>query len=133
MRTSIVVIMVVLATACGRAERAEVAEPTEFTIQVDKVERINGCHIRLIHAGGDYGLFAELRYACGVPSSALTEERWWGDKSEPPLFAMEDGDCLLLDTIFYCLEEVTFGKSASFKATYRKRRNSDLLESIQGT
>lgn len=132
MRASIIVLMAVFAVACRRDERAEVAGPAEFTIQVDKVERINGCHIRLIRAGGDHSLHAELRYACGVPGSALTEERWWGDKSEPPLFGMADGDCLLLDTIFYCLEEVTFGKSASFKATYRKERNSDLLESIQG-
>ena len=118
-----------LATACGRTEHGE---PTEFTLNVDKVERVNGCHIELGFAGGKTGRLAGLHSACGVPNSALTEKNWWGDQPKPMAFAIIIGDCLRLDTTYYCLEEIEPGKSASFKATYKQLRgHTDLLEEIQ--
>jgi hypothetical protein len=128
MRISILLLFTVFAVACSRAETAE---PTGFTLREGKVERVNGCHVLMTNAGGEHSLHAEMRFACSVRSSALTEERWWGDQSPPAAVGMGVGDCLLLDTIFYCVEDVKLGQSASFKATYRKTRDGDLIERIE--
>jgi len=126
MRLLPLVLFALLATACDRGET------TGFTLRGGKVERVNGCHVRLDHAGGKDGLHAGLRFACGVPSSALTEERWWGDEPEPLAFTVDVGDCILLDQTFYCVEEIKRGESASFRATYRKAtRAGDIIERIR--
>jgi hypothetical protein len=117
-------LVAVIATACGRSE------PTGFTLHKGNVERVNECHVLLDLAGGKDGRLVGLRYACGVPSSAITEEKWWGDQRQPLSFSMNIGDCLLLNTTFYCLKEVEHGKSAMFKATYKQIRPGDVIERI---
>lgn len=125
MRSSSLLLFAVLTASCSRAE------PPGFTLQEGKVERIDGCHLLMTNAGGTRSLHAELRYACGVPSSALAEERWWGDRTPPVPFGLGIGDCLRLETLVYCVEDVQFGQSASFKATYKKTHDGDLIERIE--
>jgi hypothetical protein len=125
MRKSTVILLALIATACGRAE------PTGFTLHKGKVERVNECHVLLDLAGGKDGRLVGLRYACGVPSSALTEVNWWGDQQQPLSFSMNLGDCLLLNSTFHCLEEVEHGKSATFKATYKQIRPGDVIQRIE--
>jgi hypothetical protein len=115
----------VLATACGRSE------PTGFTLHVDKVERINECHVNLDFSGGKDGTFVGLRFACDVPSSAQNEKNWWGDQTQPLAFTMDVGDCLNLNMTFYCLEEIEPGRSASFKPMYKMRRKGHVIEQIR--
>jgi len=125
MRASILILMAAFLGACGRAE------PAGVTLQPRKVERINECHVVLDAAGGKDGTFVALRFACGVPSSALTEKNWWGDQAQPLGFTMDVGDCLNLNRTFYCLEEIEPGKSASFKAAYKMRRKDHVIEQIR--
>jgi hypothetical protein len=125
MRISSLLLFAVLAAACGRTE------PAGFTLQFGKVQRIDGCHVLMTQAGGTHSIHAEIRFACGVPSSALTEERWWGDRNPPEVVGVAYGDCLRLETLVYCVEDVKLGQSASFKATYRRKHNGDLIERIE--
>jgi len=126
MRISILMVVAILATACGRAE------PTGVKLNIEKVERVNGCHIILHFSGGKDGTYVGLSYACDVPNSALTEEKWWGDQPQPLSFTMTVGDCLNLNKTLYCLEEIETGKSASFRATYKQvPRHEDLLQQIR--
>jgi len=127
MRVSTLVIMAGFLAACGRSD----AERTKFTLYVDKVERVNGCHVELGFAGGKDGTFVGLTYACDVPSSALTEKNWWGDQPQPLGFTMDVGDCLNLNRTFYCLEEIGHGRSATFKAKYKMRRKGHVIEEIR--
>ena len=127
MRLLPLMLIALLAAACGRAETT-----TKFTLEPRKVERVNECHIILDAAGGNDGTFVGLRFACDVPSSALAEKNWWGDQAEPLGFTIEVGDCVNLNRIFYCLEKIDPGESASFKATYKQlRHDTELLEEIQ--
>jgi hypothetical protein len=115
----------ILATACGRSE-------TEgFTLHIEKVERVNGCHVILYFAGGKDGTFVGMTDACGVPSSALTEETWWGDQPRPLSYTVGLGDCLNLNSTLYCLKNIEVGKSASFKAKYKMRRKGHVIEKIR--
>ncbi len=125
MRVLILVIMAGFSVACGRDE------PAGFTLQARKVERIDECHVILDAAGGKGGTFVGLRFACNVPSAALTEKNWWGDQAEPLGFAIEVGDCLNLNRTFYCLEKIEYGRSASFKAKYKMRRKGHVIEEIR--
>lgn len=125
MRISYLLLFAVFTAACGRAE------PPGFTLEVGKVERVDGCHVLMTNAGGTHSIHAEIRFACGVPSSALTEERWWGDLKPPEVVGVAFGDCLRLETLVYCVEDVKLGKSASFKARYRKKHDGDLIERIE--
>jgi len=125
MRISILIVVAILATACG------CAEPTGFTLHVEKVERVNECHIVLNFAGGKDGTFVGLNYACDVPSSALTEEKWWGDQPRPLAFTVSMGDCVNLNRTFYCLEKIEPGRSASFKPMYKMRRKGHVIEQIR--
>src|SRR5687767_276613 len=125
MRNSTVKLHALIATACGRAE------PTGLTLHNGNVERVNECHVPVDLAGGTHGRIAGVRYASCVPRSALTEVNWWGDQRQPLSFSMNIGDCLLLNSTFYCLEEVEHGKSATFKATYKQIRPGDLIERIE--
>ena len=137
MRHLPLMLFALIAAACGRTESTE-----KLTLEMRKVERINECHVILDDAGGNVDISVGLRFACGVPSSALTENNWWGDQAEPSGFTIQVGDCVSLNRIFYCLEEIEPGKSASFKATYKQERirfspryervvGGDLLEEIQ--
>jgi hypothetical protein len=124
MRISYLLLFTALTAACDRVEAPG------FTLQVGKVERVDGCHVLLTNAGGTHSIHAEIRFACGVSSSALTEERWWGDR-KPEVIGVAFGDCLRFETLVYCVEDIKLGKSASFKATYRKKHNGDLIERIE--
>jgi hypothetical protein len=128
MRISILLLFAIFAAACSRAETAE---PTGFTLREGRVERVNGCHLLMTNAGGQHSLHAEIRFACNVPSSALTEERWWGDQNAPEVIGAGVGDCLRLETLIYCVDDVKLGKSASFKATYRTNHKGDLIELVE--
>jgi hypothetical protein len=128
MRISILLLFAIFAAACSRAETAE---PAGFTLREGRVERVNGCHLLMTNAGGQHSLHAEIRFACNVPSSALTEERWWGDQNAPEVIGAGVGDCLRLETLIYCVDDVKLGKSASFKATYRTNHKGDLIELVE--
>lgn len=122
MRIMMLMVMALLATACGRAE------PSGFTLYYDKVERVNGCHVILYFAGGKDGTYVGMTYACDVPSSALTKKEWWGDQPQPLSFTVSLGDCLNLNSTVYCLEDVDVGRSASFRAKYKMRRNRQVIQ-----
>jgi hypothetical protein len=128
MRTlfTLLFINLLFASACGRAE------PHRFTLQARKVERVNGCHVRLEAAPGrGEEPFAALQYACGAAESALNEKAWWGDQPQPFLFTMFVGECLPLGDTFYCAEEIKLGE-ASFKATYKwSSRHHTFLEKVR--
>jgi hypothetical protein len=112
--------------ACGRAESPEV------TLEVGKVERVNGCHVFLHYALAREPPAADVTYVCDVPESALNEKNWWGEKPQPPAAKMYVGDCMGLDKTFYCMEKIEPGKSVSLKATYKQlRRTGDFLERIR--
>jgi hypothetical protein len=48
----------------------------------------------------------------------LTEERWWGDGPKPKVVALAMGDCILLELSYYCVEEISRGKSVSLLGWY---------------
>jgi hypothetical protein len=67
---------------------------------------------------GMHGEHAAVRFACRVPESALTEERWWGDGPKPKVVLLDVGDCILLELSYYCVEEISRGKSVSLEGLY---------------
>jgi hypothetical protein len=125
MRTPLLLIALGM-TSCGREDASR------FTLQYEKVERINGCHLILDGAPGRGEVpLAAMRYVCGVSESALKEEQWWGDQRRPLMFTVSVGDCLPLDDTFYCVEEIKLGEAA-FKATYKwSDRHHTSLELIR--
>lgn len=127
MRLLFLTFLVTVSSACGRTE------PTGFTLHSGKVERINGCHVLLDSAFiANDARRTSVRTACGAPSSALNEERWWGDQPAPLAFTVDVGDCMLLDTTYFCLDEVQPGETASFRAGYMKRPSGAVIERIEG-
>ncbi|MDC3953406.1 hypothetical protein [Polyangium jinanense] len=112
-------IAAVAVSACGRSES------NRFTLEAGKVARVESCHLRVDHTVlRDDVRYAALAYVCDVPASALNEKSWWGDKPQPLGFSMNVGDCLPLDTAYYCVEAIEEDK-ASFKATYKKPRKAE--------
>lgn len=93
-------------------------EPSGFTLQRGQVVRRFGCHIALEDTFDNNAQYADLRFACRVPESALNEKQWWGDRPKPKLYTLDEGDCILLDTDFFCVEDIQLGKSVSFRAKY---------------
>jgi hypothetical protein len=128
MRISTLLMFAVFAMACSRAETAK---PAGFTLREGKVERVHGCHLLMTNAGGQHSLHAEIRFACNVPSSALAEERWWGDQNGRQVIGVGVGDCLRLESLIYCVDDVKLGQLASFKATYKTKDTSDSIELIE--
>ncbi|MRG97340.1 hypothetical protein [Polyangium spumosum] len=119
MRTLLILIAAVAASACGRSES------NQFTLEAGKVARVESCHLRMDHTVlRDDVHYAALAYTCDVPASALNEKSWWGDKPQPLGFSMNLGDCLPLDTAYYCVEAIEEGK-ASLEATYKKPRKAE--------
>jgi len=113
-------------SGCSRSENAT------FTLEGKDVVRVNGCHLSLDHVRNSDGIRrAGLRYACGAPESAIREEQWWGNQPRPLLFTVDAGDCILLDTMYYCLEDTEHARSATFKAKYKKNPSSDTIRLIQ--
>lgn len=111
MRFSFFIMMAVLVLAsCGRRE------PTEVTVELNKVSHVNGCNVLLdeITIKPDAGF---LTWACKVPESA---PNWWGEGSEPPAATILEGDCVLLDQTFYCVKDINpEDLSATLVATYK--------------
>lgn len=109
---SILALFATTSAACGRTETAPI------TITAGKIERINGCHVKLDEIRGTIG---DFHCACNVAESALKDEKWWGDQPQPLLFGMYVGDCLRLGKIFYCVEQMDAGKkSLTLKPTYEQ-------------
>jgi len=75
------------------------------------------------HVRGNPRRSAFLQTQCGVAEAALKEKKWWGDTFEPPGFAIRVGDCMPLDDVYYCLEDVVDGESATFRPTYLKPKH----------
>jgi hypothetical protein len=96
-------------------------------LQLGKVERRYGCHVALDGDFSKNGDYAAVRFACRVPESALTEERWWGDGPKPKVVALDVGDCMLLEFSYYCVEEISRGKFASFQQLYIPQDNSNTV------
>jgi hypothetical protein len=114
--------VVVTLTACERAD------PQDVVLYKGKPQRMNECHVLLNDVTDDRvrgkpRRSAFLQSQCGVPEKALQEKNWWGDTFEPPGFAIRVGDCMPLDDVYFCLEDVADGKSATFRATYVKPKH----------
>lgn len=113
MRPLSLLLFVLLAAACGRAERPDRA--SRLKLDRGKVERMMGCNV-VLHDAFDNHI--ALRHACRVPSAELSDGRWWGNRPEPEGFTMRVGDCVLLEMFYYCLEDIEPGTSASLRATF---------------
>lgn len=112
---TILVAHMAIVPSCGRSEASTI------TIEMGKVERINGCHVSLdlIRYYKDDSPMGDFRFACDVPESALNEKNWWGNQSAPLMFSTLVGDCMRLKKIWYCVENIEAGKSATLKATFQ--------------
>jgi hypothetical protein len=102
----------------------EKPDPQLVHLRMREPQRMNGCHVFLDsvrddHEHGKPIRRAFLQTACGVPESALAGQ-WWGDGLQPPGFSLDLGDCMPLDDIYYCLEDLVHYESARFRPTYRK-------------
>jgi len=114
MRTVTMIAIVGLA-ACGHAD------PTIFKLERGKVAHVNGCNVLVDYARAEDGIRrATMRYACGAPEAAINNEEWWGTQPQPLMFTVDVGDCMVMDTTYYCLEEIVHAESATFRATYKK-------------
>jgi hypothetical protein len=76
---------------------------------------------------GKNGDYASIRFVCRVPESALTEERWWGDGPKPKVVLLDVGDCILLELAYYCVEEISRGKSVSLRMLYIGQDEADTV------
>ncbi len=112
---------------CGRGESRVI------TLEKDKVARVGICHVLLDHARADGETRrAFLRTVCGAPESALNEKQWWGNAPEPMMFSVDVGDCMLLESEYYCLENIENGQSAEFRASYKRPHSSgSVIERIK--
>ncbi|MDI3289707.1 hypothetical protein [Polyangium sp. 15x6] len=110
MRLSFLMIAALILASCRRAE------PSEVTVELDKVSRVNGCNVLLgeVTIKPDAGFFT---WACDVPESA---PNWWGEGSQPPPATILEGDCVRLDQTYYCVEDINpEDLSVTLKATYK--------------
>lgn len=71
------------------------------------------------HPTGRERRTAFLHTACDVSASS-SNENWWGNGAEPPGFSLDVGDCMPLEDVYYCLEDVVAMESATFRPTYMK-------------
>ena len=126
MRNFLPFVILLVVSSCNRDEGSH------FTLHHNKVERVNGCHIILDAAPGQgEAPFAGVRYACGVSEAALNDQKWWGDRPQPLAFSMQEGECLILEETFYCLDEIGVG-NASFKAAYKwATKHQDRIKPIR--
>jgi hypothetical protein len=112
---------VVSLAACSRP-----IDPEAITIRVREPQRVKECNVFINTVYDDHlptGRARRTVYmttACGVPESALKGQWWWGDGAQPPGFSLDVGDCMPLDGIYYCLEDVVEMESATFRPTYLK-------------
>lgn len=121
-------LVVVAAAACGRPEQPDQIET--FTVKPGKVERLFGCHVTADDDFGPNELYASIRFACGVPESALTQERWWGEGEKPMVYALDEGDCLRLGEGFFCIEQISRGKSVLFRKLYATEDGNTIMRHL---
>jgi hypothetical protein len=100
-------------------------QPQLLILRVRQPQRVNGCNVYLEAAHEDHFRGKPIRDVymqtiCGVPESTLTGKWWWGDGLQPPGFALGIGDCMPLDNIYYCLEDLVHYESATFRPMYEK-------------
>jgi hypothetical protein len=117
----LLVLTALMLPSCNNAEQ----DPHVFIVRVREPQRINGCNVYIDsthddHVRGKPRRNAYMQTICGVPESTLKGQWWWGDGLQPPGFALGIGDCMPLDNIYYCLEDVVHYESAKFRATYEK-------------
>jgi len=125
MRLVSLILCALVATSCGPSERYNQA--SFFTLQLGEVERKFGCHVALDDDFGPNARYATVRFACRVPESALTEERWWGDGPKPMVHALDEGDCIFLEFSFFCVEEISRGKIVTFREVYLTEGDSNTV------
>ncbi len=114
------------AAACDRP-----SEPSNlFVLHRSQVALKMGCNVVLDDATSQR---VTLRHACRVPLVEETKERWWGNRAEPTPITMKVGDCLLLEFIYYCVEEIDPAKSVSLRPTYMlESYDGDLIRRFRG-
>jgi hypothetical protein len=115
--------VVVIAAGCRGSRHGP--EPKGFTLEPGKVMRKFGCNVVLENFKNDY--HPEIRFACRVPETAITEERWWGDQPKPEIFALDEGDCIFLEVDFFCVDQIAPGKSVSFRDAYVSANESNTV------
>ena len=126
MRLLSLILFALVATACNRPEQPDAIE--SFKLTPGKVERISGCHVALDDDFGPNARYATVRFACGVSESALTQERWWGEGAKPQVYALDEDDCILLEKAFFCIEQISRGKTVSFRKTYIAEDDKTILK-----
>ncbi|MRG97101.1 hypothetical protein [Polyangium spumosum] len=110
MRFTFLMIAVLTLTSCSRTE------PTEVTLERNKVARVNGCNalVTQVYIKPDAAWF---KWACGVPESA---PNWWGEGFEPPASTLLEGDCVRIDQTYYCVKDINpEDMSVTLVATYK--------------
>ena len=105
--------------ACDRSD------PQAITIRPRQAHRVKTCHVFMDTVYDDHlptgreRRTAFLQTICDVPESAL-HKQWWGEGLPPPGFSLDVGDCMPLDGVYYCLEDVAHLESATFRPRYIK-------------
>jgi hypothetical protein len=109
------VLFAAMQASCGRAD------PATVVIEMRKVARVDDCHVSLdlIRYYKDGSPLGDFRFVCGVPESALRDEKWWGEQSPPLMNSMLVGDCMRLKKTWYCVEKIQPGEWATIKPTFR--------------
>lgn len=123
MRFLLLMMAILALPSCGRTE------PSEVTVELDKVSRVNGCNV-LVNQVFIKPDAAWIKWACGVPESA---PKWWGESFEPPASTILEGDCVRLDQRYYCVKDINpENTSVTLKATYEPLDSSyDQLRPIR--
>jgi len=127
MRAISIILFSLVATSCGPSDPYNRNKTTPFTLEPGEVKRWFGCHMVLEDDFGKNGDYASIRFVCRVPESALTEERWWGDGPKPKVVLLDVGDCILLELAYYCVEEISRGKSVSLRMLYIGQDEADTV------
>jgi hypothetical protein len=128
MRVFYLMLFALLATACSRGERPN---PIGFfTLEPGKVERRFGCHVALDDDFKVNGFYASVSFACRVPESAKTQDRWWGDQQKPMVFSLDEGDCILLELAFFCVEKIRPMESVTFRETYMTENSNAVIKHL---
>ncbi len=99
-------------------------DPTLITIRRHEPQQLRTCQIFIDiiyddhHPTGEPRRTAFMHTACDV--SLPLREQWWGSGPKPPGFSLDVGDCMPIESVYYCLEDVVDMESATFRATYLK-------------
>lgn len=105
-------------TSCNRHD------PSVITVRRREPQRVGTCHVYIETIYDDNQpsdtkhRAAFMQTACDVPESALRGPQWWGEGLQPPGFSLDVGDCMPLDGVYYCLEDVVHMESAAFRPVY---------------